>query len=353
MTRLSAAERPLVLLDPHPRDNASILCAADRRRLEQMAELVTVESGAVGSEVVDACLPRVVAILGQTPLPRQRIERAVRLRAVFNVEGNFLPNIDYAACFERGIRVACAAPAFARPVAEYALALALDLQRGISAADRAFRAGTESYGRRGNSGVRSLFGAQVGMLGFGNIARTLMPLLAPFGCRVRAFDPWLPDAVLREHGAEPAALDALLAASQLVFVLAAPTAANRHFIGAAELAQLHDGAGIVLLSRADVLDYDALLGELRTARIRAAIDVFPQEPLAAAHPLRGIEAACLSAHRAGGLESALQLIGEMAVDDLALVLRGLPPVRLQSAQPETVGLLRSRPGNSGHPGHSP
>jgi phosphoglycerate dehydrogenase-like enzyme len=344
-----AVDRPLVLLDPHPREATSILGAADRERLEQLADLVTADSGPVSDVVVDECLPQVVVILGQTALPRPRIERANKLRAVFNVEGNFLPNVDYAACFERGIRVACAAPAFARPVAEYALALALDLQRGISAADRLFRAGSESYGRRGNAGVRSLFGADVGIVGFGNIARALMPLLAPFGCRVRAFDPWLPDALLREHGAEPVALDRLLAASQLVFVLAAPTAANRHFIGAAELARLPDGAGIVLLSRADVVDFDALLAELDAQRIRAAIDVFPQEPLGAAHPLRRAEAALLSAHRAGGLDSALKLIGEMAVDDLALVLRGLPPVRLQSAQPETVGLLRSKPGNSGQP----
>ena len=346
---MSHAERPLVLLDPFPRDNASILRAGDRARLEQMAELVTVENGAVSDEVVDACLPRVVAILGQTALPRARIERAVNLRAVFNVEGNFFPNVDYAACFERGIRVACSAPAFVRPVAEYALALALDLQRGVSSADRAMRAGCERYGRHGNFGVRSLFGAAVGIIGMGNIARALIFLLAPFACTVRAFDPWLPDAVLREHGAEPASLHELLAASQVVFVLAAPTAVNRHFIAGAELARLPDGAGIVLLSRAEVVDFDALLAELRSGRIRAAIDVFPQEPLEAQHPLRGIDAAVLSAHRAGGLDSALKLIGEMAVDDLALVLRGLPPVRLQSAQPETVGLLRSKPGNAGKP----
>ena len=46
------AQRPLVLLDPHPRDSATILHAADRERLERIAELVTVESGPVPDSVV-------------------------------------------------------------------------------------------------------------------------------------------------------------------------------------------------------------------------------------------------------------------------------------------------------------
>lgn len=339
-----SAAKPVVLLDPHPRTAAMIFCAADRLRLDTLAEVIEVDGGPVPAELVDACLPRVTAILGQTALPAQRLSRALQLRAVFNVEGNFFANIDYPACFARGIRVACAAPAFARPVAEYALALLLDLARGVTGADRAFRRGQEQYGWRGNDDIESLFGADVGLVGFGNTARALVPLLRPFGCTVRAFDPWLPDAVLRDHGVVPAGLDPLLALSRLVVVLAAPTAQNAHCIGAPELARMQRGAGLVLLSRAEVVDYAALQTSLEAGHIRAAIDVFPQEPLAPDHPLRRCESAVLSSHRAGGLRSALFSIGQMALDDLELVLRGLPPVRMQLAQPETVGLQRSTPG---------
>jgi len=339
-----AEVRPLVLLDPYPRNNAMILTPATRERLAALAEIVTVESGPVPDEVVEQFLPQVTAILGQTALPLERIERAPNLKAVFNVEGNFFPNVDYAACFARGIRVACAAPAFARPVAEFALATALDLMRGITAADRAFRAGKEQYGWRGNLGRESLFGADVGIVGFGNIARVLVTLLAPFGCTVRAHDPWLPPAMMRDHNVLPASLNDVLETSKVVFVLAAPTSENGGLIGAAELSRLREGAKIVLLSRAEVVDFGALTHALASGRIEAAIDVFPQEPLPAAHPLRRSGITLLSSHRAGGLDSALKLIGEMAIDDLALVLRGLPPVRLQSGHPETIGKQRSRPG---------
>jgi phosphoglycerate dehydrogenase-like enzyme len=263
------------------------------------------------------------------------------------VEGNFFNNIDYAFCFTRGIRVACAAPAFAQPVAEYGLALALDLARGITAADRHFRAGTERYGFKGNAGLQTLFGATVGIIGFGNIARKLTALLAPFGCKIRAFDPWLPDTVLRDWGTEPCDLNQLLDSSRIVFVLAAPTVKNGGLIGAPELARLRDGSQLILLSRAEVMDFAALRAELRSGRIQAAIDVFPDEPVPADEELRHEEAALLSAHRAGGIDSALKTIGEMAVDDLELVLRGLPPVRMQLAHPETILLQRSKPGLAG------
>ncbi len=338
--------RPLVLLDPFPRNNAMILRPADRARLEAIAELRTVESGALPDAVVEASLPEVVAILGQTALPAARIARAPRLKAVFNVEGNFFPNIDYSSCFARGIRVGCVAPVFARPVAEYALALTLDLMRGVTSADRAFRRGGEAYAWRGNIGAGTLFGASVGIVGFGNIARALVPLLKPFEGPLRVFDAWLPDAVVREHGAEPVALKFLLSNSQVVIVLAAATSANRHFLGAAELERLRDGSKLVLLSRPDVVDYDALRAALRAGRIEAAIDVFPDEPVEADDPVRMMERVILSSHRAGGLSETLLDIGTMAVDDLELVLRGLPPVRLQMAQPETIGLQRSRPGMS-------
>src|SRR5690348_16690903 len=109
------------------------------------------------------------------------------------------------------------------------------------------------------------------------------------------------------------------------------------------------GAKLVLASRADVVDFTALTNAVAAGRIEAALDVFPEEPVASDDPLRRLPGLLLSSHRAGGLDSALKRIGAMVVDDLDLVLRGLAPVRLQSAQPETVGLQRSRPGVAASP----
>jgi phosphoglycerate dehydrogenase-like enzyme len=336
--------KPLVLLDPHPRTRTMIFADDDWARLAAMAQIVTSDDGPLDAAIVDECLPRVTAIVGQTAMPEPRLRRAGALRAIFNVEGNFLPNVDYGYCFRHGIRVAVAAPAFAAPVAEYALALALDLLRGVTRADRAFRDGREAYGWRGNRDATTLFGRDVGIVGLGNIGRALLPLLAPFRCRLRVHDPWLPDAVIRETGATPASLDEVFTGSDVVIVAAAATRDNRHGIGAAEFRRMRRGAKLVLVSRADVVDFAALRDAVAEGAIEAALDVFPEEPVAPDDPLRRTPGLLLSSHRAGGLDSALKTIGAMVVDDLGLVLRGLPPVRMQSAQPETVGLQRSRPG---------
>ena len=147
-----------------------------------------------------------MAIVGQTAMPAERLARAPNLRAIVNVEGNFLPNVDYAACLDRGVHVLNASPAFALPVAEMALGMAIDLARGIGAADRAMRAGTETYGLESNADAFLLAGSPVGIVGFGDLGRELRRLIAPFGCPVKVYDPWLPDDLVRRHDAEPAPL---------------------------------------------------------------------------------------------------------------------------------------------------
>jgi phosphoglycerate dehydrogenase-like enzyme len=333
----------VILVDPLPRTLDMICDAHTRARLQALGRLVIADEARMPDAVVEQHLPETVAIVGQTDLPAERIERAPKLRAVVNVEGNFLPNVDYAAARARGIHVLCASPAFAMPVAEAALGMAIDLARGIGAADRAMRAGDETYGLESNAGAFMLAGSPVGIVGFGDLGRALRHLLAPFGCRVRVFDPWLPDVAIRREGAEPSALDDLLTTSRVVFVFAAATSDNAGLLGERELALIPDGGALLLMSRADVVDFDALVRAVAARKLRAAVDVFPEEPLPADHPARSLEGLLLSPHRAGGMPEAFREIGRLAVSDLELILRGLPPVLCKRAEPETVGRMRSRP----------
>jgi phosphoglycerate dehydrogenase-like enzyme len=336
---------PTILVDPHPRTMDTTFEPAVRARLEALGDLVVHEGpGRMPDDVVEAHLADAVAIVGQTDLGADRIARAQQLRAVLNIEGNFLRNVDYEACFARGIHVLVASPAFAPAVAEAALGMAIDLARGITAADRAMRAGTESYDPDvSNGGSFLLAGSEVGVIGLGDLGRELVRLLAPFGCRVRAHDPWLPELAIRAAGAEPVGLDELLRASRVVFVFAAPTTDNQAMLGRRELGLLPEGAAVLVMSRAAVVDLDALVERAAAGRLRAAIDVWPREPVPAEHPARAVEGLLLSPHRTGGMPEAFRAIGRLVAADLELVLRGLPPVACRRAERETVGRLRSRP----------
>lgn len=332
-------ETPLVLLDTAPQPVQRIFAPDVRQQLERAFRVVDC-GGDPGR--LDELLPQAFAVVGQPDLPAARLDRAPRLRVVMNVEGNFYPNVDYPLAFARGVRVLGCGPAYAQAVAEYALGLALDLARGISREDRAFRAGRERYLGAGNDDAILLQGSDVGLVGFGNLGRALLPLLAPFRPRIRGYDPWLPAAALAEGGVEPASLAETLD-SQFVFVLAAVTAENQQLLDAATLDRVRPGARVVLVSRAAMTDYHALLERVGRGDFLAAVDVWPEEPMPAGHPARSLEGLVLSAHRAGGIPAAFARIGELVLDDLLLLARGLPPVRMQAAAPELVGRYRNKP----------
>jgi phosphoglycerate dehydrogenase-like enzyme len=336
--------QPLVLVDPLPRTLDAICDTETRHRLEALGRLVISEERPMPDDEVDRLLPEAALLIGQTAMPRARLDRAPNLKAIFNVETNFLPNIDYQACQERGVWVLSPTAAFATVVAESGLAMAIDLARGISAADRAFRAGREQYGLSGNAGAFQFTGAPVGIVGFGDLGRAVRALLVPFRNPVAVHDPWLPDDLVRAHDCRPAPLEEVLSTSRVVFVTASVTTANQKFLGRRELGLLQDGAVFVLLSRAAVVDFPELVREASAGRIRAAIDVFPEEPVPGDAPVRSAgDAVLLSAHRTGGMPEALRLIGRMTVADAELVLKGLPPQLCRRADPALAGRLRSKP----------
>ncbi len=159
--------KPAVLIDPQPRTVDLIFDAETQRKLSSVADLTVFDAGPMPAEMLEKALPQATVLIGQTDLPRERLERASKLRAIFNVEGNFLPNIDYDFCFSCGIRVLVASPAFAVAVAEMSLALALDLARGISKNDRAFRQGKEEYGLSSNRDSFLFTGCRIGSISSG------------------------------------------------------------------------------------------------------------------------------------------------------------------------------------------
>ena len=285
-------------------------------------------------------LPGAVAVVCSDWRYGDVIDDARALRAIVTVSGAWPEALDYEQCFERGVRVLSAAPAFAPAVAEMALGLALACSRDIAAGDRAMRSGSEGWRHAGNVDSFLLFGRRVGFVGFGAIGRSLQKLLGPFGCSIRAFDPWLTDGDLRAQGVEPTGLQELLESCEVIFVLAVPSAENAGLVSREALERLRPGTVLVLVSRAHLVDFDALTELVLAGRIKAAIDVFPSEPLEADHPIRAAPNAVLSAHRAGSVREALLDIGRMVVDDLEAVLQGLPPRQLQRAEPELVAQHR-------------
>jgi len=339
--------KPIALLDPAPREMDLMFTP---EMLDELTGLVDLQpapgSGSYerpSDAEIDAILPQATYVIGQTDLPRERLEKASGLKAIINVESNFLPNVDYEYCFSNHIHVLSVSPAFARAVAELGLGLALSLARGIPAADHAFRTGTEQYGLDGNRNAVLLGDLPLGIVGFGDLGRALLRLLHPFGRSIRVFDPWIPDRTIRAAGAVPVPLSELLTTCRGIFVVAAVTSDNQGFLDRAALDTIRDDSLFILLSRAGVVDFEALADKALAGELRVATDVWPDEPFDPDHRIRRAESTVLSAHRAGALYSCFLEMGERVVEDIRLMNRGLPPSSCKRGEYETVSKMRSRP----------
>lgn len=335
-------DRPLVISAPEPRTLNLIFRPERRRELEARYRILEVDAEAV-RRLPAGVLAEVRHIIGQPPLDEAALERMGQLRAILNVESNLFLNMPYEVLFHRGIHVVTTGAVFAEPVAEIGLGFALSLLRQIADADADFRAGREKWGGEGNARARLLTGAEVGILGFGDLGRAVARVLTGFRPRLKVCDPWLAPAQIRAAGAEPVELAGLLSGVDVLFVTASVTSENQGFLGAAEFAAMRPGAAFILLSRAGVVDFEALMDAVASGHIVAASDVFPEEPLPRDHRVRGLPGFLLSAHRAGALDEAFLRMGDMVLEDMALIDRGLPPQLCKRAERETVNRMRSKP----------
>ena len=329
------SEKPLVIVDPHFRRMDEVFAPADLERLRAVARVVWAKDEQMPIDELRAVLPEAEAIVCSSwRYGNDFLDAAPKLRAILSVSGAFLPDLDTEKCYERRIRVLSASPAFGPQVAEMALGMALACSREIVLGDTAMRNGEEKWLHEGNESTFLLYGKPVGLIGYGALARSLRPLLAPFGCPIAVYDPWLSPGYLRNQGVEPMGLEELLAASKVIFVLAIPTIENRALLTRDLLERIQPGAVLALISRAHVVDFGALTDLVLAGRFKAAIDVFPTEPMPLDHPIRRAPNVVLSAHRAGSVPEGLLDIGQMVVDDLESILLGLPPQRMLSLQPE-------------------
>ena len=336
--------KPLIVIDPQPRGMNEIFDDDLMARLKAAGRLEIHEGpGRMPADRLEALLPETEVLIGQTDMPTARLDRAPKLRAIFNVETNFLQNVDYESCFRRGVYVLTAGGAFARPVAEMALGMAIDLCRKITLNDRAMRAGKERWDLESTKDAFSLYGARVGLIGFGDLARAFTPLVQPFGCPIKAYDPWVSAHFMSGYGVAAASLDEVLSTSQLIVIFAGVTSENQHFLGRREFDLVTPGSVVLLMSRAAVVDFPEFVRQAESGRFRAATDVFPVEPAPLDAPARKVEGLLLSPHRAGAMLDALKEIGRQTVADAELILKGLPPLSCRRAQRETVGLSRSKP----------
>jgi phosphoglycerate dehydrogenase-like enzyme len=167
-----------------------------------------------------------------------------------------------------------------------------------------------------------LRGRDVGMIGFGRIGRAIVELLRGFNLRWLVYDPYASQPA-ESWPVEFVSLELLLNRSTLLVMAAALTEETRGILGRKNLARLPDGATVINIARGGLIDLAALTKEVRSNRLRCAIDVTdPMEPLPATHPLRRLPGAIVTPHVGGGHVQARHEMADDLIDDLERFFRG-------------------------------
>ncbi|MFD5226294.1 hydroxyacid dehydrogenase [Microbacterium sp. NPDC058342] len=258
---------------------------------------------------------------GAPRLDAARLARMPRLRAVLHAAGS-VQGLVSDELWERGIRVTSAVDANAVPVAEFTLGAILLAGKRTFTHLRAPHDDTWSaWSERGIGNVDRT----VGVVGFSRIGRRVVELLQPFdGIRVLVADPYADADAVAAAGATLLPLGEMLPQVSVLSLHAPALPATHHMIAAAELAALPDGATLINTARGALVDHEALLGECRTGRLDALLDVTEPEPLPPGHGLLSLPNVAITPHLAGSLGTETRRLADAALDELAAYAAGEP-----------------------------
>jgi D-3-phosphoglycerate dehydrogenase len=269
-----------------------------------------------------AVAARVAEVQAHAVLTRQGPVNAAALDASPNLRivarhGVGVDDVDLVAAGARGIMVTRATGSNTRAVAEHAMAMVLALAKGFPPLGADIAAGRW---RDPAATVRDLQGLRLGLLGFGGIARAMVPMARAFGMIVST---WSPSQSFADGVTARPSLTTLLAEADVLSVHCPLTPATHHLIDATALAALPKGAFVVNTARGGIIDEVALTAALDGGHIAgAALDVFEGEPPAADHPLRRHPKVIATPHISGVTQASLVSMGVMAAECIAACLSG-------------------------------
>ena len=230
-------------------------------------------------------------------------------------------NIDLPAAKEFGIAVNYVPDYCLREVSDHAMALLLALARKVTFSNRLVQSGRWEVPPI--VPLRRLEGQVLGLIGFGNIPRTLAPKARAFGLHVLAHDPYLAPESFAAAGVEGVSFDELLGRSDFVSVHAPLLPATRGLMNASAFAKMKKRAFLINTARGPLVDEAALAAALDSGQLGgAALDVVATEPLAKDSPLLGRDNVILTPHTAFYSVEALEELQTKCATDVARVLSG-------------------------------
>lgn len=276
-------------------------------------------------QIVERARDAEVVLTNKALLPREVILALPKLRYIGVLATGFNV-VDVAAAKERGIPVTNIPDYGTHSVAQFTMALLLELAHHVG-----HHAGTVREGRWSRSAdfcywdspLVELHGLTFGVIGFGKIGRATAKLAAAFGMRILVHSRSRPVDLPADYHA--VSLEELLSQSDVVSLHCPLTPDNRQFINAARLALIKPTAFLLNTSRGPLLDDQAVAEALNSGRLAGAgLDVLTLEPPRAGNPLIGARNCVITPHLAWATRAARARLMEIAVENVRAFAQGQP-----------------------------
>ena len=166
---------------------------------------------------------------------------------------------------------------------------------------------------------KSINDRRIGIIGFGSIGSTIAKMLSGFSVEIVPFTQ-----SGRDNTTAITDLDKHLPTLDVVILILPLTAESKHLFNAKRLSLMKDGALLVNVARGPIVDTDALVKELNSGRITAAVDVTDPEPLHSDHPLWRAKGVLISPHVGGNTTAFEKRARKLIESQLNLLAEGKP-----------------------------
>ena len=236
-------------------------------------------------------------------------------------------SVDVKACTARGIPVTNCPDTFIEEVADHAMMLMLSTFRRTIEQDRMVREGRWREGRPALLQMPRLMGQTLGLISFGHVARAVAKRAKPFGLHIIAYDPFIEELVMVDHGVVPSTLEEVLSQGDFVSMHAPARPEVEGMLGEKHFRMMKKTAIFINTGRGPTVQETALIKALEEKWIAyAGLDVLETEPPGHNNPLLKMDNVILSAHTASASARFDPARKRHVGRELALVLEGKWPM---------------------------
>lgn len=293
--------------------------------INQFGEVTYYAQTKTPAETIERIADNEIILVNKVPITEEILAACPNIKLIC-VQATGYNIVDVDTCTKRGIPVTNVPTYGTDAVAQFTLALMLEICHKIGLHDDSVHQG--DWIKSTNfcywlTPQMELAGKTLGIIGFGRIGRAVGKLAKAFGMKILAYNR---SQCEEGHAiAEYVDLDTLYTQSDFISLHCPQTALTEKMINSETISKMKNGAILINTARGGLVDEPALVEALETGKLRAAaVDVVSQEPMNPNNPLLRAKNCIITPHIAWAPIESRQRLLDCVVENIRAFLNGIP-----------------------------